>query len=87
MTITLLMNLWIFLNNHKKEFNISSNDIKLMKSVFNGYFYSEQIEENIEIIDSLLDFEKGDKAHYEAKLKYCYFYLKHSGESCVQEKS
>ena len=75
-----------FLNNHKKEFNISSNDIKLMKSVFNGYFYSEQIEENIEIIDSLLDFEKGDKAHYEAKLKYCYFYLKHSGESCVQEK-
>ena len=27
-----------FLNNHKKEFNISSNDIKLMKSVFNGYY-------------------------------------------------
>ena len=28
-----------FLNNHKKEFNISSNDIKLMKSVFNGYYW------------------------------------------------
>ena len=75
-----------FLNNHKNQFNITSNDIELMKCSFKGYFSSNVIKENIDILDELLQFEKGDNAYFEAKLKYCYFYLELSGEKCDKQK-
>ena len=34
----------------------------------------------------MLKFEKGNAAFYEAKLKYCNFYLAHSGENCEKTK-
>ena len=75
-----------FLEKNKSQFNVTSNDIMLMKSVFKGYFSSDLIKKNIEVIDSLLEFEKGDNAYYEAQLKYCNFYLECSGEKCDKKK-
>ena len=40
-----------FLNTNKNIFNITSNDIKLMKCVLKGFFSSDVIKENINIID------------------------------------
>ena len=43
-------------------------------------FSSDRIKENIEILNQLLEFQKGDNAYYEAQLKYCNFYLEYSGD-------
>ena len=75
-----------FLNNNKTQFNVTSNDIKLMIYVFKGFFSSDSIKEDIEIINYLLELEKGDNAYFEAKLKNCNFYLDHSGEKCDKKK-
>ena len=74
-----------FLKLHKYEFNITTNDIILMKWVIYGHF-AYNATKNIEIIDNLLNIEKGDNAYYEAQLKYCNFYLKYSGENCDKQK-
>ena len=52
----------------------TKNDIELMQNVLKSYFNSDSIKENIEILDSLLEFETGDNAYYAAQLKYCHFY-------------
>ena len=75
-----------FLDINKKHFNITGNDIKLMKCVFQGLFRSDLIEKDITIINELLQFEKGDNAYYEAQLKYCNFYFKYSKEGLDREK-
>ena len=75
-----------FLNNNKNEFNITGNDIRLMKCAFKGYFSSDLIQKDIKIINEMLQFEKGDNAYYEAQLKYCNFYLEYSGDKCDKEK-
>ena len=75
-----------FLKLHKYEFNITTNDIILMKWVIYGHFAYDPSKRNIEIIDNLLNIEKGDNAYYEAQLKYCNFYLKYSGENCDKQK-
>lgn len=74
-----------FLKLHKYEFNITTNDIILMKWVIYGNF-AYNATKNIKIIDNLLNIEKGDNAYYEAQLKYCNFYLKYSGENCDKQK-
>ena len=64
-----------FLLQYNNQFNLTKNDITLMKCVFKGNFSSNLIKENISIIDEMLNLEKGDRAYYEAQLKYCNFYL------------
>ena len=75
-----------FLLINNSQYNITTNDIKLMRSIFKCYFSSNLIQNNIESINELLEFEKGDNAYYEAQLKYCNFYLKYSGDKCDKEK-
>lgn len=77
-----------FLEKNKKQFNITVNDIYLMKSIFKCYFSSKLIQEDITYIDNLLDFnkEKGENVYFEAQLKYCNFYLEYSKEKCDNEK-
>ena len=75
-----------FLDIHKNKFNVSGNDIRLMKCVFKGIFRADLIEKDIEIINEMLEFEKGDNAYYEAQLKFCNFYLEYSGDKCDNEK-
>ena len=70
-----------FLRNNRNQFHLTKNDIELMQNVLKSYFNSDSIKENIEILDSLLEFETGDNAYYEAQLKYCNFYLKYSGDN------
>ena len=75
-----------FLDNNKIQFNVSTNDIKLMKGVFKSYFSSQLIEKNIDELNVLLDFQEIDNSYYEALLKYCNFYLKYSGDKCDKGK-
>lgn len=75
-----------FLSQYNNDFNLTTNDIKLMKCVFKGNFSPDLIKEDISSIDEMLDFQKGDKAYYEAQLKYCNFYLEYSGENCDKGK-
>ena len=78
-----------FLLINKSQYNITSNDIKLMKCIFKCFFSSNLIKKNIENINSLLDlmdFERGDIPYYEAQLIYCNFYSKYSGNNCNKEK-
>ena len=55
-----------FIDTNKKKFNITENDISLMKCIFEAFFKLDLNEENIEIINELLQLEKGDNAYYEA---------------------
>ena len=87
--LNLLEQFMDFLNLHKEQFNITSNDIKLMTLFFKRFFdqmNTSVIEKDINCIDCFLEFEKGDTAYFEAKLKYCYFYLEYSGEKCDKNK-
>jgi hypothetical protein len=54
---------------------VTKNDIELMPWMLKCFFFSNDIEKDIEILDNLLKFEKGDNAYYEAQLKYCNYYL------------
>ena len=74
-----------FLKNNRKQFNVTLNDIELMKYVFKFYFIDDE-NQNIGILNDLLNFERGDNAYFEAQLKYCNFYLKYSGENCDRQK-
>ena len=75
-----------FLEKSKKQFNVTTNDIKLMRSTLTNYFRSSQIGKDIGILNELLEYEKGDNAYYEAQLKYCNFYLSYSGNNCDKKK-
>lgn len=72
-----------FLKNNKREFNLSTNDINLMKNVLKCCFRKK--DDVKEDLDLFLEFEKGDKAYYEAQLKYCNFYLELFPEECDKE--
>ena len=71
-----------YLTSNKEKFNVTMNDIKLMKNVILIYFKRDYYKKNIKELDCLLEFEKGDNAYYEAKLKYCYFYILFSEHNC-----
>ena len=43
---------------------MTDNDIELMQCVLKAYFSSDRIKEDIEILNQLLGFKKGDNAHY-----------------------
>ena len=75
-----------FLEINKSQFNITKNDIKLMKCVIKFYLNNEAIDNDIKILNEFLDFEKGDNAYYEAQLKYCNFYLDFSEDKSEKEK-
>ena len=54
------------------KFNLTFNDVKLMRIFFRRFFEqvnTHKIENDINCIDCFLEFEKGDKAYLEAKLK------------------
>ena len=70
----------IFLENHKYQFDISHNDLLLMKCVIYNQFTPKEIAKNY--LNDLLKIENSDKASYEAKLKYCNFYLKNYADIC-----
>ena len=55
-----------FLKNNKEKFHVTENDIALMSCILKCYFCPDDIKENIEILNNLLEFEKGDNAYYEA---------------------
>ena len=75
-----------FLYKNKYQFNITYNDILLMKCVFLNCFVLNRIKKDITILDDFLQLENGDNAYYEARLKYCNFYLKYSGDKCDKKK-
>lgn len=75
-----------FLLTYKNNFNLTKNDIKLMKYVVKGQLGDLIDNKDLSFINEMLNFEKGDAAFYEAKLKYCNFYLEHSGENCDKKK-
>ena len=75
-----------FVEINKEQFHVTKNDIRLMQSVLKCHFSSHIFKENIENLDCLLEFEKGDNAYYEAQLKYCNFYLKYSGDEYDKTK-
>ena len=61
-----------FLEIHYYKFNLTFNDVKLMRIFFRRFFEqvnTHKIENDINCIDCFLEFEKGDKAYLEAKLK------------------
>ena len=64
-----------YLSENNTNYNLSQNDIKLMKLVLKSYINSLDHKNIIDNINSLLYLEKGDSAYYEAQLKYCNFYL------------
>ena len=76
-----------FLENNKKDFNATTNDIELMKNTINLFFFTELNEQDIGVLDCLRGFgkQKGENAYFEAKLKYCNFYLELS-ENCDKEE-
>ena len=55
-----------FLKNNKNQFKVTTNDIELMKYVLKSYFASDSFKKNINLLDGLLEFEKGNNAYYEA---------------------
>ena len=73
-----------FLKNHKYQFNISYNDILLINCVVHNSFAQKEYAKKY--LDNLLTLENSDKAFYEAKLKYCNFYLKNYKDNCDKTK-
>ena len=70
----------IFLENHKYQYDISHNDLLLIKCVIYNQFAPKEIAKNY--LNDLLKIENSDKASYEARLKYCNFYLKNYADNC-----
>ena len=52
-----------------------------MEYIVKGLFINSK-KKNRNNIKEMLNFEKGDDAFYEAKLKFCNFYLLYSEENC-----
>ena len=73
-----------FLKNHKYQFNISYNDILLINCVVYNLFAQKEYAKKY--LDNLLTLENSDKAFYEARLKYCNFYLKNYKDNCDKTK-
>ena len=55
-----------------------------MKCVVYNYFTPKETAKNY--LDDFLKLECGDKAYYEARLKYCNFYLINSGDKSDKTK-
>ena len=75
-----------FLEINQKQFKVTSSDIKLMKNVLKIYFSDDFYRQNINKLNVLLDFDMTDYTNFEAKLKYCNFYLDYSGNNCDKQK-
>ena len=75
-----------FLEINQKIFKVTSSDIKLMKYVLKIRFSSAFYRQNIDKLNTLLDFFNKDYTYFEAQLKYCNFYLEYSGENCDKQK-
>ena len=73
-----------FLENNKKDFNATTNDIELMKYTINLFFFTELNEQDIDCLRGFRK-QKGENAYFEAKLKYCNFNLELS-ENCDKEE-
>ena len=75
-----------FLEINQKQFKVTSSDIKLMKNVLKICFSNDFYRQNINKLNVLLDFDMTDYTNFEAKLKYCNFYLNYSGNNCDKQK-
>ena len=75
-----------FLKINQKQFKVTASDIKLMKNVLKIYFSDDFYRQNINKLNVLLDFDMTDYTNFEAKLKYCNFYLDYSGNNCDKKK-
>ena len=75
-----------FLEINQKQFKVTSSDIKLMKNVLKICFSNDFYRQNINKLNVLLDFDMTDYTNFEAKLKYCNFYLDYSGNNCDKQK-
>ena len=73
-----------FLENHKYQFNISYNDLLLIKCVMYNYFAPKEYSKKY--LDNLLTLEHTGNSFYEARLKYCNFYLKNYADNCDKRK-
>ena len=73
-----------FLKNNKYQFNISYNDLLLIKYVVYSKFAQKEYAKNN--VDKLLTLENNDKSFYEARLKYCNFYLENYADNCDKTK-
>ena len=76
------------LEDNKSIYNLSINDIKLMKLVFKAYFDSSKYKINIQYLNEFLNLEKseGENAYFESQLKFCNFYLEYFNNNCDKEK-
>ena len=75
-----------YLEENKKKFNLTTNDIKLMKLVLKAHFKSEEYSKNLNNLNKFLELEKGNTAYYEAQLKFCNFYLDFFKYNCDKDK-
>ena len=73
-----------FLESHKYQFHISHNDLLLIKCVIYNYFAPKETSKKY--LDNLLTIEHNGNASYEARLKYCNFYLKNYADNCDKIK-
>ena len=65
----------------REKYNLSENDVNLMKGVFSCYFYKEGIDSHLiafSMLNSLIKRNEKDYAYYNAKNKVIFFntYLK-----------
>ena len=74
------------LEENNQDYNLTKNDIKLMKTVFSAYFDSSLYKYNSDNLNEFLNFEKDDTAYHEARLKFCNFYLEYYGSTCDKKK-
>ena len=74
------------LEENNQDYNLTKNDIKLMKTVFSAYFDSSLYKYNSDNLNEFLNFEKDDTAYHEARLKFCNFYLEYYGSICDKKK-
>ena len=73
-----------FLENHNYQFNISYDDLLLMKFVMYNWFAPKKIARKY--LDDFLTIKNRNIAFYEARLKYCNFYLKDYPDTCDKTK-
>ena len=73
---------------NQSTYNLSINNIKLMKLVFKTYFDSSTYINSIGNLNDFLSLEKekGDEAYYESQLKFCNFSLDYFKNSCDKGK-
>jgi len=75
-----------YLRQNPKKYNLTRHDVDLMNNVILTTFFPDAIKNKIEFLDYFLNFDKGDNAYYESRLKYCNFYLKNAEENSDKSK-